>query len=82
MFADTPTPSECGDIERQHHSLYVTAFWFWVELQLGFVHAGRFLRETKKFDRVPGVDEYFRELCHFNLVQSPSSGIWSVTKAF
>jgi hypothetical protein len=81
MFADTPTPSECGDIERQHHSLYITAFWFWVELQLGPVPARRFLKQTKEFDRVPGVDEYFRELCHFNLVQSPS-GIWTATKAF
>ena len=78
---ETPTPSECGEIEQEHNDLYTAAFWFWVELQLGPVHAGRFLRETKKFDRVPGVDEYFRELCHFNLVQSPA-GIWTATKAF
>ncbi len=81
MYADTPTPSECGDIERTHHDLYVAAYWFWVELELGFVHAGRFLKQTKKFDRVPGVEKYFRDLCHSNLVVSPS-GIWSVTKAF
>jgi len=81
MFADTPTPSECGDIERGHRALYDTAFRFWVELQLGFVHAGRFLKQTKKFDRVPGVDKYFRDLCHYNLIVSPE-GVWSTTKAF
>ena len=78
MFADTPTPSECGDIEQAHNQLFAEAFWLWVECQLGFVHAGRFLRETKKFDRVPSVDKYFRDLCHYNLVQSPRG--WSVTK--
>jgi len=81
MFAGTPTPSECGDIERQHHELYAAAYWFWVELQIGFVHAGRFLRETKKFDRVPGVDKYFRELCHYTLARTPE-GVWSATRAF
>ena len=81
MFADTPTPSECGEIEQAHHELYVKAWWFYVELQLGRVHAGRFLRETKKIDRVPGVDKYFRDLCHSNLVISPS-GVWSTTKAY
>ncbi len=81
MYGDTPTPSECGEIERQHHDLYTTAFWFWVELQLGFVHAGRFLKQTKKNDRVPGVDKYFRDLCHYDLTQS-SSGIWVVSKCF
>jgi hypothetical protein len=81
MFADTPTPSECGDIERQHRELYAAAYSFWVELQLGFVHAGRFLRETKKFDRVPGVDKYFRELCHYTLARTPE-GVWSATRAF
>jgi hypothetical protein len=80
-FADTPTPSECGEIEQAHHELYVKAWWFYVELQLGRVHAGRFLRETKKIDRVPGVDKYFRDLCHYNLVVSPE-GVWSTTKAF
>jgi len=81
MFADTPTPSECGDIEQAHNQLFAKAFWLWVELQLGFVHAGRFLRETKKFDRVPGVDKYFRELCHYNLARTPE-GVWSATRAF
>ena len=78
---DTPTPSECGEIEQRHHDLYTVAFCFWVELQLGFVHAGRFLRTTKKFDRVPGVCEYFRGLCHYNLKRSPE-GLFSVSKAF
>ena len=78
---ETPTPSECGEIEQRHNDLYTVAFWFWVELQLGFVHAGRFLRTTKKFDRVPGVCEYFRGLCHYNLKRSPE-GLFIVSKAF
>ena len=81
MFGDTPTQSECGDIEQAHKELYLAAYWFWVELQLGRVHAGRFLKQTKKNDRVPGVDEYFRELCHYNLTLSPS-GVWGISKAF
>jgi hypothetical protein len=78
---ETPTASECGEIEQKHQDLYTVAFWFWVELQLGRVHAGRFLKTTKKFDRVPGVCEYFRTLCHYNLKLS-QEGIYSVSKAF
>ena len=78
---DTPTASECGEIQQTHNDLYQVAFWFWVELQLGRVHAGRFLKTTKNFDRVPGVGEYFRLLCHYNLKLSPQ-GVYSVSKAF
>jgi hypothetical protein len=59
----TPTPSEIEEFE----DAYVTAWWFWVEVSTRKVPESRYRKTAEWLDSLPGVSEYFRALCHFEL---------------
>ena len=59
----TPSPSEREEFE----DAYATAWWFWVELHTRKIPEARYRETVAKLDSLPGVSEYFRGLCHFEV---------------
>ena len=59
----TPSPSEFEEFD----DAYGEAWRFWVELNTSKVSHKRYHRTVNYFDSIPGVSEYFRNLCHFEL---------------
>jgi hypothetical protein len=70
----TPTPSEC----EEFNDAYTKAWEFWLELQTSRVSDKRFYKTTKYLDSIPGVSEYFRDLCHYSI--TPQDGVYVVRR--
>jgi hypothetical protein len=59
----TPTISEREEFDEAYH----VAWEFWIELNTHWVPENRYRETTEWLDSLPGVSEYFRSLCLFDL---------------
>ena len=75
MHRSTPTPSEREEFE----DAYTTAWEFWLELNMSSVSKKRFHKTSQYLDSIPGVSEYFRTLCHFEV--SSQDGVFVLRRA-
>ncbi len=64
MPRNTPTPSECDEIQDG----YLEAWYFWVAVQCNLISKKRYIATADRFDDLPGVSGYFRFLCLHDLV--------------
>ena len=71
----TPTPTECEEFE----DAYALAWDFWLELHTSRVSKKRFHSTASYLDSLPGVSEYFRRLCRFDVVCQ--DGAWVLRPA-
>ena len=71
----TPTPTECEEFE----GAYALAWDFWLELHTSKVSKKRFQSTTTYLDSIPGVSEYFRRLCRFDV--EIQDGAWVLRPA-
>jgi hypothetical protein len=63
MYCNTPTPSECEELEGG----YRKAFDFWLHVQFNRVSSKRYIQRANYFDALPGVSGFFRHLCLYDL---------------
>ena len=67
-MASTPTPSKFGEYDERWYGF---AYWLWLAAQDGSVSKRDYIRYATAIDEVPGVSEYFRWLCQYDLYFVP-----------
>jgi hypothetical protein len=68
----TPTESEFGEYDYKWYSL---AYWLWVAAQHQMVNKKEYIKYATAMDDVPGVSEYFRMLCPYDLELIPITSV-------
>ena len=67
-MTSTPTVSEFGEYDDNWYSF---ASWLWLAAQHQLVSKKDYITYATAVDDVPGVSEYFRMLCHYDLELVP-----------